>query len=158
MVNSTDSMHKFVWAICWFLAQTTRNQLRMCLSGMLDGVVHPPSLGIGLAVCNGLTFPIGSPFDRFAYFFGSPLPSPSPVPLPLGVEPPSPKNSDPPGIAALATALLPGRKDNLPPASGLPDKLVHRTGRTHAGQCGGMLGSQHDPWFLEMSPYHPDHY
>lgn len=78
--------------------------------------------------------------------------------LPLGFDPSKPKKSDHPGIAALATALLPRRKDNLPPAIVLPDKLVHRTGRTLAGQFGGMLGSQHDPWFLEMSPYHPEHY
>lgn len=78
--------------------------------------------------------------------------------LPLGFDPGKPKKSDHPSIAALATALLPKRRDNLPPAIVLPDKLIHRTGRTLAGQFGGMLGSQHDPWFLEMSPYHPKHY
>ncbi len=77
---------------------------------------------------------------------------------PLGFDPGKPKKSDFPSIAALSTALLPKRKDNLPPAIVLPDKLVHRTGRTLAGQFGGMLGSQNDPWFLEMSPYHPEHY
>jgi len=77
---------------------------------------------------------------------------------PLGFDPSKPKKSDFPSIAALSTALLPKRKDNLPPAIVLPDKLVHRTGRTLAGQFGGMLGSQNDPWFLEMSPYHPEHY
>jgi hypothetical protein len=77
---------------------------------------------------------------------------------PLGFSPSKPQKSDHPSIAALATALLPKRKDNLPPAIVLPDKLVHREGRTLAGQFGGMLGSQNDPWFLEMSPYHPKHY
>lgn len=77
---------------------------------------------------------------------------------PLGFDPSKPKKSDFPSIAALATALLPKRTDNLPPAIVLPDKLVHRTGRTLAGQFGGLLGSQYDPWFLEMSPYHPAHY
>ncbi len=77
---------------------------------------------------------------------------------PLGFDPSKPKKSDHPSIAALATALLPKRKDNLPPAIVLPDKIVHNSGRTLAGQFGGMLGSQNDPWFLEMSPYHPKHY
>jgi len=78
--------------------------------------------------------------------------------VPLGFDPAKPKKSDHPSIAALAKALLPKSKNNLPPSIVLPDKLVHRTGRTLAGQFGGMLGSQHDPWFLEMSPYHPNHY
>ncbi|MFM2178969.1 MAG: hypothetical protein RL015_3067 [Verrucomicrobiota bacterium] len=78
--------------------------------------------------------------------------------MPLGFDATKPKKSDHPSIAALATALLPKRRDNLPPSIVLPDKLIHRTGRTLAGQFGGMLGSQHDPWFLEMSPYHPNHY
>ena len=77
---------------------------------------------------------------------------------PLGFDPSKPKKSDHPSMAALATALLPKRKDNLPPAIVLPDKLVHREGRTLAGQFAGTLGAQHDPWFLEMSPYHPKHY
>jgi hypothetical protein len=77
---------------------------------------------------------------------------------PVGFDPGKPKKSDHPSMAALATALLPRRKDNLPPAIVLPDKIVHRTGRTLAGQFGGMLGAQHDPWFLEMAPYHPNHY
>ena len=77
--------------------------------------------------------------------------------VPIGFDPSKPKKSDHPSMAALATALLP-HTNNLPPAIVLPDKLVHRTGRTLAGQFGGTLGSQHDPWFLEMSPYHPKHY
>ncbi len=77
--------------------------------------------------------------------------------VPIGFDPSKPKKSDHPSMAALATALLP-HTNNLPPAIVLPDKLVHRTGRTLAGQFGGTLGSQHDPWFLEMSPYHPNHY
>jgi hypothetical protein len=78
--------------------------------------------------------------------------------MPLGFDPTKPKKSDHPSIAALANALLPKRQDNLPPAIVLPDKLVHRTGRTLAGQFAGTLGAQHDPWFLEMAPYHPNHY
>jgi hypothetical protein len=78
--------------------------------------------------------------------------------IPVGFDPAKPKKSDHPSIAALAKALLSKTQTNLPPSIVLPDKLVHRTGRTLAGQFSGMLGSQHDPWFLEMSPYHPNHY
>jgi hypothetical protein len=40
----------------------------------------------------------------------------------------------------------------------LPDKLQHREGRLIPGQFAGQLGKARDPWFLEMSPYHPTHY
>ena len=77
--------------------------------------------------------------------------------MPAGFDPSGPKSTDRPSIAALATALLPSR-NNLPPALVLPDKLVHNTGRTLPGQFGGMMGAKGNPWFLEMSPYHPKHY
>lgn len=77
--------------------------------------------------------------------------------IPAGFDPSRPRSTDWPSIAALATALLPAR-NNLPPALVLPDKIVHREGRTIPGQFGGMLGSKADPWFLEMSPYHPADY
>jgi hypothetical protein len=77
--------------------------------------------------------------------------------LPEGFDPLKPKASDWPSLAALAGALLP-RRNNLPPAIVLPDKIVHNSGRTIPGQFGGLLGPRHDPWFLEMSPYHPEHY
>ena len=77
--------------------------------------------------------------------------------IPAGFDPNKPKASDWPSIASLASTLLPPR-NNLPPALVLPDKIVHMTGRTIPGQGGGMMGPQADPWFLEMSPYHPLHY
>jgi uncharacterized protein (DUF1501 family) len=77
--------------------------------------------------------------------------------IPVGFDPTKPKATDWPSIASQATTLLSSR-NNLPPAIVLPDKIVHRTGRTLAGQFGGMAGTKADPWFLEMSPYHPDHY
>jgi hypothetical protein len=40
----------------------------------------------------------------------------------------------------------------------MPDKLIHRSGRTIAGQFGGMMGPKADPWFVEMSPYRPSDY
>ncbi|MCB1207965.1 MAG: DUF1501 domain-containing protein, partial [Verrucomicrobiales bacterium] len=79
--------------------------------------------------------------------------------LPLGFNPSKPSATDWPGMTALASAALPRPPGhNLPPALILPDKMVHRTGRTLPGQFGGMLGSKGDPWFVEMSPYHPKHY
>ena len=77
--------------------------------------------------------------------------------LPLGFDPNQPKESDWPSIAAIAAAVLPER-NNLPPAIVLPEKLIHRTGRTLPGQFGGQMGRARDPWFLEMSPRHPLHY
>ena len=40
----------------------------------------------------------------------------------------------------------------------MPDKIVHRTGRTIPGQFAGRMGAARNPWFLESSPYHPLHY
>ena len=77
--------------------------------------------------------------------------------LPLGFDPNKPKSTDWPSITSIAGASLP-KRNNLPPAVALPDKLIHRTGRTIPGQFAGLMGRQHDPWFLEMSPYHPAHY
>lgn len=77
--------------------------------------------------------------------------------LPLGFDPSKPKESDWPSMVSLAGALLP-RVNNLPPALMLPDKLQHRTGRIIPGQFAGQMGKKHNPWILEMSPYHPLHY
>ncbi|MEO6741822.1 MAG: DUF1501 domain-containing protein [Chthoniobacteraceae bacterium] len=77
--------------------------------------------------------------------------------LPVGFDPTKPKATDYPSIAAVAGRVLPAR-NNLPPAVVLPEKLRHREGRMLAGQFAGQMGKQHDPWFIEMSPYHPAHY
>lgn len=77
--------------------------------------------------------------------------------IPLGFDASKPKESNWPSMVALANHLLPPG-NNLPPALTLPDKLQHREGRFIPGQFAGQLGKQHDPWFLEMSPYHPKHY
>lgn len=74
--------------------------------------------------------------------------------LPTGFDPSRPKPSDWPSIPALVSSVLPGR-DILPPAIVLPEKIVHRTGRTVPGQFAGMLGRTRDPWFLECSPFNP---
>lgn len=76
---------------------------------------------------------------------------------PLGFDRTKPQSTDRPSLASLATALLP-RRNNLPPALVLPEKMKHREGRIITGQLAGMMGPKYDPWFLEMSPYHPAHY
>ncbi|MFN0130598.1 MAG: DUF1501 domain-containing protein [Verrucomicrobiales bacterium] len=77
--------------------------------------------------------------------------------LPEGFDPTKPRPGDWPSMAALGTALLPARH-NLPPALVLPEKLVHMTGRVIPGQTAALLGQRHEPWVLDMSPYHPTHY
>ena len=77
--------------------------------------------------------------------------------LPIGFDPNKPKETDWPSMAALANALVQPR-NNLPPAVVLPEKLIHQTGRVIPGQFGGQMGKHRDPWFLEMSPYHPLNY
>ena len=72
--------------------------------------------------------------------------------LPTGFSPSMPKSTDHPSIAALATDQATPR-NNLPPAIVLPEKIVHRTGRTVPGQFAGVLGPHRDPYFLECSKY-----
>lgn len=69
-----------------------------------------------------------------------------------GFDPTKPTEGDWPSIAALASDLLPGGA-SLPPAVVLPEKLIHRGGRTIPGQFGGLLGRHKDPFFLEASKY-----
>ncbi len=88
------------------------------------------------------------------------------TPKPRDFDARKPMPTDWPSIAALANDALPrvlsadqrARRGNLPPALVLPDKIVHRTGRVIPGQFAGLMGKRRDPWFVEMSPYHPEHY
>lgn len=77
--------------------------------------------------------------------------------MPLGFDRTKPKETDWPSIAALAGTLIP-QQGVLPSAMVLPEKLVHRTGRTIPGQFGGLLGKHYDPFFLESSKPHPGSY
>lgn len=77
--------------------------------------------------------------------------------LPPGFDRTKPKESDWPSMAALAGHMLP-QEGALPPAMVLPEKMVHRTGRTIPGQFGGLLGRQNDPFFLEASKFNPKGY
>lgn len=80
------------------------------------------------------------------------------TPMPPGFSPNMPQTGDWPSIASVVGTALPPRTNNLPPAIALPERLVHRTGRVIPGQFGGMMGSRHDPWFIEASPFNPQSY
>ena len=77
--------------------------------------------------------------------------------LPPGFDPSKARPSDWPSMAAIAGALTRPR-NNLPPAVVLPEKLIHNTGRVIPGQFAGEMGPQHDPWFIEASPFDPNAY
>ena len=50
------------------------------------------------------------------------------------------------------------RNNNLPPAVVLPEKLVHVTGRVIPGQFAGLMGPEHDPWFIEANQFRSSQY
>lgn len=77
--------------------------------------------------------------------------------LPPGFNPSAPRPTDFPSIASIVGYVKPQR-NNLPPAIALPEKLVHYSGRVIPGQFAGEMGNQHDPWFIEASPYHTTAY
>ncbi len=77
---------------------------------------------------------------------------------PVGFSPRKPQETDDPSIAAICNSLLRPRGSAPTPVVVMPDKIVHRTGRVIPGQFAGMMGKSRDPWFLEVSPYHPEHY
>jgi hypothetical protein len=64
-----------------------------------------------------------------------------------------PRPTDWPSIASIVGDALPPRGDNLPPAVVLPERLVHWSGGVIPGAYGGLMGSRHDPFFIEASPY-----
>jgi hypothetical protein len=64
-----------------------------------------------------------------------------------------PRASDWPAIASVVGDALPARRDNLPPAVVLPERLVHWSGGVLPGAYGGLMGRQRDPLFIEASPY-----
>ncbi len=70
--------------------------------------------------------------------------------IPEGFDPTQPKESDWPSIAAIANQVV-AAGSNLPPAIVLPDKIIHRTGRTLPGQFAGQMGPSRDPFFVEAS-------
>ena len=74
--------------------------------------------------------------------------------LPPGFNPSLPRPGDWPSIASVAGSVV-RRRNNLPPAVVLPERLVHTTGRTLPGQFGGVMGARHDPFFVEASSFDP---
>ncbi|MES2791347.1 MAG: DUF1501 domain-containing protein [Planctomycetota bacterium] len=72
--------------------------------------------------------------------------------IPTGFNPSKPMNTDFPSLASIASAVTTPR-NNLPPAVVLPEKLTHSSGRVIPGQFGGVMGSRHDPWFIEASAF-----
>jgi len=79
------------------------------------------------------------------------------TPLPPNFKASKPQRSDWPSIAAIANAAT-VRRNNLPPAAVLPERLVHWSGRVIPGQFAGQMGSGRDPWFIEAAPYHNTSY
>jgi hypothetical protein len=77
--------------------------------------------------------------------------------LPPGFDPGAPRPGDWPSIAAVAGAVA-GRRNNLPPAAVLPERLIHNTGRVIPGQFAGAMGPTRNPWFIEASPFDPAGY
>ncbi len=74
--------------------------------------------------------------------------------LPPGFNPGMPRPGDWPSIASVAGAVTP-RRNNLPPAAVLPERLIHNSGRVIPGQSAGVMGPLHEPWFLDASSYDP---
>lgn len=98
------------------------------------------------ALVRSLTHPYNEHSDgHLAMFTGRTM-------MPPGFDRSKPKLSDWPSMAAIAGAVKPS-VNNLPPAVILPERLVHRTGRVIPGQAAGEMGSSHDPWFVEASPF-----
>lgn len=64
-----------------------------------------------------------------------------------------PRASDWPSIMSVAGSAVAPPQNNLPPSIVLPERLVHWQGGTIPGNYGGQMGAQHDPYFIEASPY-----
>lgn len=61
-----------------------------------------------------------------------------------------PQSIDWPSIVAVAGAATP-RRNNLPSGVVLPEKVYHSNSGMFSGQFAGLLGSQHEPWFIEAT-------
>jgi hypothetical protein len=61
-----------------------------------------------------------------------------------------PQGSDWPSIAAVAGAVT-QRRGIWPGSVVLPEKIVHSNQGVYPGQFAGMLGSRHEPWFIEAT-------
>ena len=61
-----------------------------------------------------------------------------------------PQSVDHPSIAALVGSATTGR-NGLPASAVLPEKLYHSNSGIYSGQFAGMLGIEHEPWFIEAT-------
>ena len=61
-----------------------------------------------------------------------------------------PQSIDQPSIAAISGYATKVR-NGMPPSVVLPEKIVHNVQGAFPGQFAGMLGSQHEPWFVETT-------
>ena len=77
--------------------------------------------------------------------------------IPPGFDPTQPKDSNWPAMASIIGDTV-KPKNNLPPAIMLPEKMIHRSGRTLPGQFGGQMGAEKDPFFVDASKYNPQTY
>lgn len=75
--------------------------------------------------------------------------------LPPGYNVKKPQPTDWPSIAATTGRLVPSRSESLPASMVVPQRLLNmnQSGVVIPGQFAGQMGSRHDPWFVEASPY-----
>src|SRR6516225_10220696 len=70
--------------------------------------------------------------------------------LPSSFRASRPQGTDFPSIAAIAGAMT-RRRGIWPGSAVLPEKIYHSNTGIYPGQFAGLLGSRHEPWFLEMT-------
>lgn len=61
-----------------------------------------------------------------------------------------PQSVDLPSMAAIA-GYCREKRNNLPSSVVLPEKLYHSNAGIYPGQFAGLLGSRHEPWFIEAT-------
>jgi hypothetical protein len=78
--------------------------------------------------------------------------------LPPGYVEKKPQPTDWPSITATVGRMTNSRSESLPSAVVVPQRLINMNqgGVVTPGQFGGQMGSSHDPWFVEASPYRGD--
>jgi len=70
--------------------------------------------------------------------------------LPTTFRSSQPQGTDFPSITAIAGAMTQHR-GIWPGSAVLPEKIYHSNTGVYPGQFAGLLGSRHEPWFLEMT-------
>jgi len=75
--------------------------------------------------------------------------------LPPGYNLNRPQHTDWPSVTSVAGRLTPSRSSGLPSSVVVPQRLVNMNqgGVVIPGQFAGQMGSRHDSWFVEASPY-----